>query len=91
MKMCKDECNKEFDAGMSRGEDMSIHKYVGKGGWIGKKRCATCDTFLEYTGVVWACPTCENDKFEYCDKRFDSESAVCKCCNIAVECYEAST
>lgn len=56
----------------------------------GKHRCAECDAFLEYTGVVWACLTCEHYKFEPCTKAFDSESEKCKCCNIAVECYEAS-
>lgn len=57
----------------------------------GKKRCAKCDAFLEYTGTEWACIKCEHYKFEPCTKEFDGESTECKCCNIAVECYEAST
>ena len=56
----------------------------------GKKRCSSCDKFLEYTGVEWACSTCEHYKFEPCTKEFDGESEQCKCCNIAVECHEAS-
>lgn len=54
----------------------------------GKKRCSSCDKFLEYTGVEWACPTCEHYKF--CTKEFDVGSEECKRCCIAVECYEAS-
>lgn len=77
-------------------DGLVTHRDVrGAGGMLalwsltGKKRCVECDEFLEYTGVEWACPTCEHYKF--CTNEFDVESEECKRCNIAVECYEAST
>jgi len=78
-------------------DELVTHRDVrGAGGMLalwsltGKQRCPECNEFLKYTGIVWACPACENDKFEYCDKSFDSTSEVCKRCAVAVECYEAS-
>lgn len=60
----------------------------------GKKRCSSCDKFLEYTGVEWACPECQKELFEDdvldCFKQFSPDSIQCKMCCIAVECYEAS-
>lgn len=79
-------------------DEMVTHRDVrGAGGMLalwsltGKKRCSKCNEFLEYTGTEWACPTCEHYKFEPCTKEFDCDSEECKRCNIAVECYEAST
>jgi len=52
-------------------DELVTHRDVrGAGGMLalwsltGKQRCSGCNEFLEYTGVEWACPTCQKDKFE---------------------------
>lgn len=47
--------------------------------------CVECDTKMEYSGTEWFCPACS------CFGEFDNDSAECKCCGSAVECFEVES